>query len=634
MELFGQHILDFPENDESLFCRLPGLDEKSHTLLDIENNWGLGHSGDEAESDSIFSEDSFSARDSDHDVRTSLDSRSEEEYTCDSLEEYGGAGGCRLSPAFSRPASMEPVELEDVSPGQEQEKEVEQEKEKEQELEQDPFSDLDLSGMLSVGKEELEEVARVSNLISGAHCDMIEELRNSQPPSPSLLETSLGLQEEELDCDLAQFDFDLAQETEMEKLQSDLQKLTEELSQDSSPASSLWAECFSSGASSAASSEYDDLLDSILSSPEHSLDPDYFNSEHFDIDSVDPTCLTEVKEEKEQEEEEEASRALGQLCFKNRVVWEEENEEEEPKEEAVTTELIKAEDIKVEAEESPAVHSSRLDHDYSLPLSSSLLITPPHSEEDSDCDSSGLPYRVAYSKSLLRPHASTRKLVRSQHRAAARETQVIKFQHKKDLKFVMSIEVKSEELRTSSPRSLLKSKLQGRERSRVQDLVRQEMAGGRQKSAKELVREIIEKRSRMEDLESKREQVKSMKRKLRQEGKAEEHRVSKQRCLTDLRSKPDLRKYRKFEEERELHNSMERQRRVELKDAYDGLKERIPSIAQEDKVSKLMILNTAADYCKGVEARLARLRRDRLREADRGRRLQERLNLLKIQVMI
>ena len=199
----------------------------------------------------------------------------------------------------------------------------------------------------------------------------------------------------------------------------------------------------------------------------------------------------------------------------------------------------------------------------------------------------------------------------------------------------MSIEVKSEDLKSTSPRSLLKNKLLGKgeglRKGHITTAHNSSNQHNKNKSAKELVREIIEKRKRVEAIAHKREQVKSMKRKLRQETKSEQR--SKQRCLTDLRSKPDLKKYRKFEEERELHNHMERQRRVELKDAYDSLKERIPSIATEDKVSKLMILNTASDYCKSIEERVVRLRREQQQEMERGRRLRERLNMLRLQVM-
>ena len=77
---------------------------------------------------------------------------------------------------------------------------------------------------------------------------------------------------------------------------------------------------------------------------------------------------------------------------------------------------------------------------------------------------------------------------------------------------------------------------------------------------------------------------------------------------------------------------MERQRRVELKDAYDGLKERIPSIATEDKVSKLMILNTASDFCRLQDATLNKLRRERQRELERSRRLRQHLASLQVRL--
>ena len=117
---------------------------------------------------------------------------------------------------------------------------------------------------------------------------------------------------------------------------------------------------------------------------------------------------------------------------------------------------------------------------------------------------------------------------------------------------------------------------------------------------RDLVREILEKRSLPEHIEEKREFVKSMKRRMREESVREQSESgvlkSKYRCLENV-IKSDSKKYRKFQEERELHNSMERQRRIEMKEAYDCLKGAIPTIASKDKVSKLNILNTAKDYC-------------------------------------
>ena len=695
LELFGAQGVDFPDDTESLFSeRLPRvldceLSKEISSLLDIQQNWDQRPPSDAgAENDSVFSDDSFKSE-SEQDMRTAGMERlaclpSEDDMLSDSLnlngepaevdgvsevflglepqlslnaKDRGGSPGpdqgyasqeevievCHQqhqeeflveenqeqSQGESMPGNVEP------NPSAEEGLEERRDSLVSEDLHSRLFADLNFDDMLSVGREELEEVDRVSNLISGAECDFSEqELRTSTgsatsvqqvPPLTPLLESQeLDLKEEELDCDLGQFNFNLAltessrEKETVDKLSEDLQRITEELTV--SP-SSLWAECFPEGLQSAAStaaSEYDDLLDSILSSPEHSLDPEYFNSDYFDIDSVDPTCLHQVKEESPCEDQQEEEQVAKVEVDQVKVKEEEEEEGDEGEEEEV--------------------HSSRLDHDYSLPPSSSLLITPPHSSEDESEAEDKFKGRLCGSHQTK---STTHKLVKThqQRSNSTGATQIIKFQHKKDLKFVMSFQVKSDELKSTSPRSLLKSKLVGREGRRVKELQREEERrsssslhsnNGPQKTAKELVREIIEKRSRM-DLKTKREQVKSMKRKLRLEGKTEV-RGAKHRCLTDLRSKPDLKKYRKFEEERELHNSMERQRRVELKDAYDSLKERIPSIATEDKVSKLMILNTASDFCRGMEGTLSKLRRERQREVERSRKL--RLHLASLQVRL
>ena len=82
---------------------------------------------------------------------------------------------------------------------------------------------------------------------------------------------------------------------------------------------------------------------------------------------------------------------------------------------------------------------------------------------------------------------------------------------------------------------------------------------------------------------------------------------------------------------RDLHNSMERQRRVDLKRSFDALKERIPSISAEDKVSKLMILNTASEYCRGLLRRESSLTTEREREKRRNTLMKKKLTLLRTQ---
>ena len=75
-------------------------------------------------------------------------------------------------------------------------------------------------------------------------------------------------------------------------------------------------------------------------------------------------------------------------------------------------------------------------------------------------------------------------------------------------------------------------------------------------------------------------------------------------------------KYLKMQTDREQHNSMERQRRIELKNEFDKLKSLIPDIAHSDKVSKLNVLNYSAEYVKKLERAdlKLKLRKSQLKE--------------------
>jgi len=74
----------------------------------------------------------------------------------------------------------------------------------------------------------------------------------------------------------------------------------------------------------------------------------------------------------------------------------------------------------------------------------------------------------------------------------------------------------------------------------------------------------------------------------------------------------------KHEDAREIHNHMERQRRNELKVAFDELKACMPDIANSDKVSKQMILDTALHNCKLLKSKEVslKLKRDRLKKSN------------------
>jgi len=74
----------------------------------------------------------------------------------------------------------------------------------------------------------------------------------------------------------------------------------------------------------------------------------------------------------------------------------------------------------------------------------------------------------------------------------------------------------------------------------------------------------------------------------------------------------------KHDEAREIHNHMERQRRNELKVAFDELKACMPDIANSEKVSKQMILDTALQNCKLLKSReiSLKVRREKLKKSN------------------
>ena len=79
---------------------------------------------------------------------------------------------------------------------------------------------------------------------------------------------------------------------------------------------------------------------------------------------------------------------------------------------------------------------------------------------------------------------------------------------------------------------------------------------------------------------------------------------------------------------RDLHNSMERQRRVDLKNAFDGLKICVPEIADSDRASKLMILDKAADFCQSLKRKELTLNGEKDKEKRKNNLLRKKLSML------
>lgn len=82
---------------------------------------------------------------------------------------------------------------------------------------------------------------------------------------------------------------------------------------------------------------------------------------------------------------------------------------------------------------------------------------------------------------------------------------------------------------------------------------------------------------------------------------------------------------------RDLHNSMERQRRVDLKNAFDSLKQCVPEIADSDRASKLVILDKAAQFCQTLLRRESNLTTEREKEKRRNALMKKKLTLLRTQ---
>lgn len=84
----------------------------------------------------------------------------------------------------------------------------------------------------------------------------------------------------------------------------------------------------------------------------------------------------------------------------------------------------------------------------------------------------------------------------------------------------------------------------------------------------------------------------------------------------------------KGQEVRDLHNTMERQRRIELKEALEEVKLAVPSIAHAERASKLTILTKATDYCHTLSSRGIKLRREMANEKNKNLVLKKKLRAL------
>lgn len=82
---------------------------------------------------------------------------------------------------------------------------------------------------------------------------------------------------------------------------------------------------------------------------------------------------------------------------------------------------------------------------------------------------------------------------------------------------------------------------------------------------------------------------------------------------------------------RDMHNHMERQRRNELRNAFDYLKNYVPCVAKSDRASKQMILDKAIEFCQTVKYKEENLNKERQALHEKKIALQKRIMQLQRQ---
>lgn len=82
-------------------------------------------------------------------------------------------------------------------------------------------------------------------------------------------------------------------------------------------------------------------------------------------------------------------------------------------------------------------------------------------------------------------------------------------------------------------------------------------------------------------------------------------------------------------EKRSLHNNMERQRRVDLRNAFDDLRILVPEVECKERAAKVVILREAAVYCDYLSAESAQMAKQVSEMRKQQERLRSRLSQLR-----
>jgi len=219
------------------------------------------------------------------------------------------------------------------------------------------------------------------------------------------------------------------------------------------------------------------------------------------------------------------------------------------------------------------ISSTHLDNERFLPRSSSGPLTPPVSSDDEDCNNSSSTNfafsSINYNKNQarnekgLKQAGQNRRMITTSNKAHTQSLLKRSMNRQRTIseaKFSINLKVNRQIVKqTDKSRSLLKQKVK-------------------------IVRTPFTKTSSTES---------QLKKKL-----FEQHRTSQ----SAMRKRKERSLKMQEGEAREVHNQMERQRRNELKVAFDELKVHLPEIATSDKASKQQILDKAVETCITVRS--------------------------------
>merc|ERR1719370_1334174 len=220
------------------------------------------------------------------------------------------------------------------------------------------------------------------------------------------------------------------------------------------------------------------------------------------------------------------------------------------------------------------ISSTQLDNERFLPRSSSGPLTPPVSSDDEDCNNSSttnfaFASSINYNKNQarnekgLKQGGNNRRMITTSNKAHTQSLLKRSMNRQRTIseaKFSINLKVNRQMVKqTDKSRSLLKQKVK---------IVRTPFTNTKTSSTESQLKKKLFEQHRTSQSAMRKRKERSLK---MQEGEA-----------------------------REVHNQMERQRRNELKVAFDVLKVHLPEIASSEKASKQQILDKAVETCQSM----------------------------------